>query len=751
MKQTVSVKILDEVYVNVTGLQGKHSEYFVNKYSLFAAGYFFNPKYKLGRWDGRIPHFSAAGKTYVYLLSEIIPDLVRFGYNIDLVDMRSTDIIIPDPVHKDIFAHCIHPDTQKPIQLREYQVAAINSLLQDGNGICLAGTGAGKALSLNSQIQTPTGFVLNKDIKVGDEVLTPSNEVATVLGVYPQPPRKLYYVCFQDNVRIECCDEHLWEVVVDGQKQIINTLDIIQVLQTKDVYVANTKPIQYEQREFDINLEEFGKSVFVDEVELTDEYLFSSIKQRYELLKGLLANCIRKEEKYVIVAKLEDKERLLYIKNIVSSLGGLCTIYNYKTMYDCVIIFPYSNFDLFAVDLDEFVFDNVIQLYRRIYVIYPSKIEESQCIYIDHPSHMYLTDDYVPTHNTIICAGLLQAYTPHKIKTITIVPDQNLIMQTKKTYIQCGLDVGEYSGQNKDINHQHVVSTWQALQKNHMIMNSFDLTLVDECHGLKGASLRSIVCDHAATMPYRFGVTGTLPKEPIDALSVNISVGFVKYEIPAHELIDLGVLAKLNIDVIQLEENLVEEYNEYVAECKGNKPVSYSKFKDQYYPDYPAEKSYLQHNPYRTQWIADKIMTERDRLGNVLCLVGSIPIARKLAKLIPNAICVNGQDIKNPKKRQEVYDLFEVQNGLVVIATVHIAGTGLSINRIFSLFSVDLGKSFTRVIQSIGRGLRMAHDKHEIVFYDICSDLKNGNKHLKDRVVYYNEAKYPYKIQKIKY
>jgi superfamily II DNA or RNA helicase len=494
----VTIRIHDEVNITVVGLHGDHITHFYNKYALFTANYFFNPKYKLGRWDGKIAHFSKAGKTFLYLLPEILKDLIRFHYEIVVDDQRTIDPYYPDPIDENIFAHLLHPDTGKPIILRDYQIEAVNNVLIDGNGTILAATSAGK---------------------------------------------------------------------------------------------------------------------------------------------------------------------------------------------------------------------------------------------------------------TFICAAILQSYTKFGVKTITIVPDQNLIMQTIKTYTACEIDVGEYSGKRKTLSHQHIVSTWQALQHNPMLINGFDLVIVDEAHNLRGAVIKKIVCDHAAKLPYRFGVTGTLPKEPIDELAVKLAVGTVKYEIPAHLLIERGVLAKLDIKCLQLEENLMDEYDNYKLECTHNhdKHVTYKKFKEDYFAEYAAEKSYLQYNNERLEWIANKLIEERDNKGNVLCLVTSIPVGRKIASMIPGAICVNGADVKDPKKRQLIYDMFETNNDLIVIATVHIAGTGLSINRIFTLFAIDLGKSFTRVIQAIGRGLRTSDDKNSVTFIDICSDLKSGNKHLTDRIKYYIEAKYPYTKQLIKY
>jgi CRISPR/Cas system-associated endoribonuclease Cas2 len=64
---------------------------------------------------------------------------------------------------------------------------------------------------------------------------------------------------------------------------------------------------------------------------------------------------------------------------------------------------------------------------------------------------------------------------------------------------------------------------------------------------------------------------------------------------------------------------------------------------------------------------------------------------------------------------------------------------------------LESGKSFVRVIQSIGRGLRMAKDKDFVTIYDICSDCKFSKRHLGARKTFYKEAGYPFEIEKIDY
>lgn len=273
--------------------------------------------------------------------------------------------------------------------------------------------------------------------------------------------------------------------------------------------------------------------------------------------------------------------------------------------------------------------------------------------------------------------------------------------------------------------------------------------VASNCHGLKGQVLSNLLNEHGKNIVHRFGLTGTLPKAETDAMAVRIAIGDVQYVITARELMDRGWLAKLDIDICQLEEDLKDKYEEYLATNPPKKPT-YRQFKDSYFPEYTAEKRYLQSNKERLNWIASHIEQKRDMgKGNVFCLVDGVNFGKKLAGMIPGAIFVYGKDKK--KARKEVYNLFKNNDNLVVIATVNIASTGISIDRIFNLMFIDVGKSFIRVIQTIGRGLRKAPDKDYVYVTDICSDLKYGRKHATERIKFYKEASYPHKKRIVDY
>jgi superfamily II DNA or RNA helicase len=78
-----------------------------------------------------------------------------------------------------------------------------------------------------------------------------------------------------------------------------------------------------------------------------------------------------------------------------------------------------------------------------------------------------------------------------------------------------------------------------------------------------------------------------------------------------------------------------------------------------------------------------------------------------------------------------------------------VAAVGINIPRIFNLVLIEPGKSFVRVIQSIGRGIRKAEDKDFVQIWDITSQCKYSKRHLTERKKFYADAKYPYKITKV--
>lgn len=320
---------------------------------------------------------------------------------------------------------------------------------------------------------------------------------------------------------------------------------------------------------------------------------------------------------------------------------------------------------------------------------------------------------------SLICASLADIYGQADYKTITVVPSSDLVTQTADWYKICGMDAGEYYGSNKEIDCQHVVATWQSLQNNAQLMSLFQMFIIDEAHGTKGPVIYDLITEHGKNIPFRFGVTGTFPKPLADQMSLKSTIGQIHKEIPAKWLIENGFLAKVEIEPVIIE----------------------SKSKEDDFPDYASERSYIAKNEARLDVIADLIIAKCEKYGNTLVLVNSVEMGEKLKRMIKDSVFLYGENDK--KERKDQYDAYKEKNDVITIATFGIASTGISIDRIFCLMLLDSGKSFVRAIQSVGRGTRLAHDKNSVHVVDVYGNLKWSKKHFKERAKFYSEAGYP--------
>jgi superfamily II DNA or RNA helicase len=329
---------------------------------------------------------------------------------------------------------------------------------------------------------------------------------------------------------------------------------------------------------------------------------------------------------------------------------------------------------------------------------------------------------------TLICAAIASVLEQNDIQTMIIVPSSDLVTQTRDELVKCGLQVGEYSGETKNIDEKIVVGTWQALQNAPYHMLQFQAVIVDEAHGTKATVIRELINDNGGHIAYRFGVTGTFPKPITDQYALRTSIGRIVKEIPAKWLIDNGYLSEVEIEPIMIHE----------------KP-GYEDF-----PDYSSERAYVSKNSERLEKIAEIIQEKQKQYGNTLVLTASIPQGRQLEEMIPGSIFLYGESEK--ELRAQNYKQYAERDDVIVIASSGIASTGISIDRIFCLVLVDTGKSFVRAIQSVGRSLRKKGDKNKSHVVDVYSSLKWCKKHWNERKKYYKEAGYPtWDVEKVKY
>ncbi len=336
---------------------------------------------------------------------------------------------------------------------------------------------------------------------------------------------------------------------------------------------------------------------------------------------------------------------------------------------------------------------------------------------------------------TLVTASLSQRAEKYG-RSIVIVPNKDLVRQTYDDYVNLGLDVGVYFGDKKEIGKTHTICTWQSLNsikkqfrdgKTDFGLQDFveDVVcvIVDEVHQAKADVLKELLTKDFAHIPLRWGLTGTIPKAKHEQISLRACLGEVVNKLAASELQELGVLSNCHVNVVQMEES-----------------VEYS--------NYQSELTYLTSDETRMKYISGLINNIR-KSGNTLVLVDRIKAGNLLLENIPDAEFVSG--VMKTTDRKDAYTEINEGTNHVVVATYGVAAVGINIPRIFNLVLLEPGKSFVRVIQSIGRGVRKAQDKDHVEIWDITSTAKFSKRHLRERKTFYKEANYPFTIEKVKY
>jgi len=337
---------------------------------------------------------------------------------------------------------------------------------------------------------------------------------------------------------------------------------------------------------------------------------------------------------------------------------------------------------------------------------------------------------------TIMTAALSDAVGKYG-RSIVIVPNKSLVTQTEKDYINMGLDVGVYFGDRKEYGRTHTICTWQSL--NNLMKNTKNgigdctiqefiedvvCVMVDEVHMAKADALKTLLTGVMSRVPIRWGLTGTVPKELFESQALLVSLGPVISRLSASTLQDAGVLANCHVNIVQLVDHVE-------------------------YADYQAELKYLLEESGRLDTMASLIQRVNET-GNTLVLVDRTECGRQLVeRLGDHAVFVSGAT--KTKVRQTEYDEIAVSDGKIIVATYGVAAVGINIPRIFNLVLIEPGKSFVRVIQSIGRGIRKAEDKDHVQIWDITSTCKFAKRHLNKRKVFYKEANYPFTAEKLEW
>ena len=284
--------------------------------------------------------------------------------------------------------------------------------------VLLSQAGSGKGLPVTSKILTKNGFIMLKDLKLYDKVISPvDGKEYPVTGIYNRGVRHVNKITFTNHTSVKCDDDHLWDIQTENMRRI-NTWKTVSMDELKQLKLK--RQCVYKTRKFNKHCifipiscpVEFGNKIEKDAYKIGvnyskhtnilsfDDILTFSIESRRELLAGILDTTGHVEKSNKIWTRSKS-ECALVIKFLISSLGG-CVTENRVTKdnYHEMSFWLPERIHVKAERYSKHKKVSRIKPYKAIESIEDAGFAECMCIYIDSPDHLFITDDWIVTHNT---------------------------------------------------------------------------------------------------------------------------------------------------------------------------------------------------------------------------------------------------------------------------------------------------------------------------------------------------------------
>ena len=331
----------------------------------------------------------------------------------------------------------------------------------------------------------------------------------------------------------------------------------------------------------------------------------------------------------------------------------------------------------------------------------------------------------------------------YNVKTLLIVPTTSLVHQMYSDFEEYGFNSEEnchmtFSGQEKDVDKQIYISTWQSVYKlPKKWFDRFECVIGDEAHLFKANSLTTIM-KNLDTCKYRFGFTGTLDGSQTHKLVLEGLFGTVKKVTTTSELIDQKYLSEFRIKAILLTYD--DETRQLIKKAT-----------------YQDEMDFLVNHLPRNKFICNLAVSLK---GNTLVLYQYVD---KHGKAIYDEIKNKAVDRQvyfvsgtiNGSDRDDIRRAVELEIDSIIVASYGTFSTGVNIKNLHNVIFASPSKSRVRNLQSIGRGLRLGDRKERACLYDIADDLSWKQRrnhtlnHFVERIKIYNEEKFEYKTYNI--
>ena len=336
-------------------------------------------------------------------------------------------------------------------------------------------------------------------------------------------------------------------------------------------------------------------------------------------------------------------------------------------------------------------------------------------------------------------------YLDDDAKFLLVVPTVNLVEQMFGDFCEYAggwCDFSQYvhriyEGREKWTDKPITVSTWQSLQRmGPKYFQQFDGLIVDECHTASAKVLASIV-EKSSNAQFKIGMSGTLRDSKVNELQLEGLFGPIKKISRTKDLMDRGYVSKLRINGIVLRHP--------PDRCRAVKRLG----------DHAAEAQYINKLSVKQRYVCS---LANSRKKNTLVLFRLRGFGHSLRDMLEahsdkKVFYVDGT--VGAKYREGVRRYCETHDDAIVVASYGTFSTGISIKNLHNVVFAESMKSSVKVLQSVGRLLRLHENKEYATLFDVTDDLTCGRKKnyaLKQflaRISYYDDEGFTYRIKNV--
>lgn len=316
-----------------------------------------------------------------------------------------------------------------------------------------------------------------------------------------------------------------------------------------------------------------------------------------------------------------------------------------------------------------------------------------------------------------------------------------------------------YSGEEKTLEFPITISTWQSFIKltEDKLLNDVDGIFIDEAHLVSDIeNSLSTILKAVKNASWRIGLTGTIPDNQIARMSLFSTLGELKVKIKPIDLINMGRATPVEINTIFFlyEKHCVNRISNFRSEVK-----------------------FLEEHKKRNEFISKIALSATKKYGNSILLGNKLEHLILLVKFLikersgidfENIVFIphltngraekvkdkfivyqtksknlkEGYNIKNlndfeiyymvgeveKEYREFIRQILDEKENAILVGNYQVLSTGINIKRLNNLILASSTKSFVRVMQSIGRGMRLHDSKEKLRVFDIVDEFLKGKK-----------------------